>query len=44
MVSESELKDIEKEIDEVIEDSVRFADESNRPVRLNFLVDFVIYE
>lgn len=33
LLSESQIRDIEKEVLEVVEDAVKFADESPKPVR-----------
>lgn len=33
LLSEGQIKDIEKEVIEVVEDAVKFADESPKPVR-----------
>ena len=37
LASEQELKNIDKKIDEIIEDSVEFADESPHPLRSQLL-------
>ena len=37
LATEAELKDIEKKIDDIVEDSVEFADESELPIRSQLL-------